>query len=204
MSPANQGRAPHGCLTSTDALIGIAAGLVTIFAFFGISRWPPGPDSTPESPVVTPVDVPPSIDVAETHIPRIRAVIDQIERAEVEAFSTLNPSPLQSVYAREALRMALVKLDALRTRGAYEISQRTAADIESIDVSASGASATVRGSFQYETQFYSVITRACLARIEPPPSTQEILLELIDDVWMVTAVVFEESLAATPMPLPCE
>ncbi|MCE7939522.1 MAG: hypothetical protein DYG90_13255 [Chloroflexi bacterium CFX6] len=151
-----------------------------------------------------PVGDPPSADVDEAHKSRIRATIDQIAVAEGEAYATLNPNPLQSIYTGEALRMALANLDALRTRGVFQISQRTAADIESIDVSENGTSATVRGSFQYEAQYYAVMTRACVWRLEFPPSAQEILLERINDVWMVAAIVFEESAAATPMPLPCQ
>ncbi len=135
-----------------------------------------------------PVATPPPPDMARIHGADIRAAIERAGAAEMEAFRSLDGTPLYSAYAGGALEILMAHLLDLQMNGIHQASTLLDRTFRSIDVSADGMSAEADLVETWSTEFHQNGTDLCLGKVPRSVVPQTIYLSRAMGAWIVTEV----------------
>jgi hypothetical protein len=115
----------------------------------------------------------------------LAAAIREANRAELQAYSTLNAAPLSRSYVGQALQKRIGILQLLLANQTYALSTLHRQEFDSFLVSADGRHATVRLTEVWSSNFHSVYTRLCAAHFHERPVPQTVLLRQTGQGWMI-------------------
>lgn len=151
-------------------------------------------DETPSRASVEPPAVPHSVRA------ELVATIRRGDNAEIQAYRTLDPTPLNNVYAGEALAMQLGNLRDLAGAGMAAVNQLHDQEFESFSLSRDGRHAEVRLTEIWSTTIYLIATQQCVAQVPRHEVPQTLSLERRGGGWTIYAA---KPHGKDPEPGPC-
>ena len=128
------------------------------------------------------------------------ATVRRGDDAEIQAYRTLDPTPLNEVYAGDALAMQLGNLRDLAGAGLAAVNQLHDQEFESFSLSRDGRHAEVRLTEIWSTTIYLIATQQCVAQVPRHEVPQTLFLERRGGGWIIHAA---KPHGKDPEPVPC-
>jgi CHAT domain len=150
-----------------------------------------------ETPTRAPVEPPALTDSVRAELV---ATIRRGDDAEIQAYRTLDPTPLNEVYSGEALAMALAALQVLAGTGMAAVNQLHDQEFESFSLSRDGRRAEVRLTETWSSTIYLTATQQCVAQLPRHKAPQTLFLERRGGGWIIYAA---KDHGPEPVPGPC-
>ena len=150
--------------------------------------------TTPTRAPVEPPAVPDSLRA------ELVATIRRGDDAEIQAYRTLNPTPLNAVYTGEALAKQLGDLQGLAGAGMAAVNQLHDQEFESFSLSRDGRRAEVSLTEIWSTTIYLIATQQCVAQLPRYGVPQTLSLERRGGGWIIYAARHH---GKDPEPGPC-
>jgi tetratricopeptide (TPR) repeat protein len=174
----------------------------------------PPPSNAPAAPAVTPSSVPPPPAPIETPrapaaaemTPALRAELQAVilrgDNAEIQAFRTLDPSPLHGVYSGEPLQNHLATLQLLREAGVFMEATLHDQRFDAFSLSSDGQRAEVRFTERWSSNFHSLAlpNRPCMFHWHERDIPQTARLRREGGEWVIYA---SEQPSDEPQPAAC-
>ncbi len=151
-------------------------------------------DETPTRRSFEPPAVPDSVRA------ELVATVRRGDDAEIRAYRTLDPTPLNEVYAGDALAMQLGNLRDLAGAGLAAVNQLHDQEFESFSLSRDGRHAEVRLTEIWSTTIYLIATQQCVAQVPRHEVPQTLFMERRGGGWIIHAA---KPHGKDPEPGPC-
>ena len=142
------------------------------------------PPDTPSANPGTQPDTPPA-GSAPVDEATLKDAIRLADEAEVQAMSTLDPTPLYQTYAGEALQSELKKVQDLKAKNLVVAAHLDSQEIQAFKVSTDGSRAAVQITETWTTQVYSIADKKMVENTPSKREPQVISLVRGKNGWLV-------------------